>query len=175
MLIALITRQSCLELGAVHVDADKAADDEAIADLAAAQAQALADAEKARTDSATLLQTAVKSRVALESAANRILGLSDTRFDMSDRDIKVAIIKHVDDDDIAADATAHYVDGAYDGALKRHAKVAGNRADTRTAIVEMRKDNALIPVTGIAAEKHASDKAKDALVNAWMTPSKDQE
>ncbi len=152
--------------------AEKARADKAEADLVAAKAHADAELAKAHADAKAARGADVKARIALETAANRVLGAATDRADISDRDLKIAIIKHVDDDDVSADAADLYVDGAYDGALKRHAKVAGNRADTRTAIVEMRKDTALLPVTGVQAEKAAADKVANDLSTAWMTPAK---
>lgn len=137
----------------------------------AAVEQAKADAEKARQDAAASTASAVAARVKLLTEANKVLGETEDRMAMADRDIKVAVIKHVDGDDVPADKPDLYVDGIYDGALKRHAKGAGSRADTVVAIHQMRQDGAAAVVAAadpMAGEKAAQAALARAMSTAWM-------
>jgi hypothetical protein len=164
-----------------QVDAEKARAD--AADLAA---QAAVEKARADADAAEVAKfdAAVTARVDALTSACAVLGHLDDegkpvdRSKMSNRDIKIAIIKHVDGDDmIAEDAVEAFVDGMYTGALKRHAQAAGSRADARQAIVQLRSDGAAaVNTTGASAEKAARDAMILRASTAWMTPSKkDQE
>lgn len=129
----------------------------------AADASAKAALEKSKLDAVTDLAAAVKTRVSLETQANRILGASDKdgkvidRSTLSDRDLKVAVIKHVDGFDVALDKVEAYVDGVYEGALLRSTSVSTSVAAVRTAIEQTRVDaKANLPVlTGLDAERQA--------------------
>ena len=122
-------------------------------------------ADKARKDAVDEAFTkAVASKVALIAHANTVLGATDKdgksvdRSAMSDRDIKVAIVKHVDGDDIASTEVDAYVDGMFAGAIKRHAKSAGSRADVRVEIQALRADGApTVAASGRNAERAEYD------------------
>ncbi len=179
----------------------KVAADNAAKDLAAAQKlaetetaradQAVAAAqvasEKAHTDAAAeelkKFDAAVATRVKVLTDANTVLGTVDDkgaavdRSATSNRDIKIAIVKHVDGDEIPTDAVDAYVDGMYEGALRRHAKAVGSRVDARTTIASLRQNGAVLPkLTGIAAEKAAQEAMTRRDSTAWMTNvTKEQE
>lgn len=134
------------------------------AEVAATNAQAALSGEKARADAAEEfskvainkakldadagLSTAVRSRVALETQANRILGVVDSagkpvdRSAVSDRDLKVAVIKHVDGMDVPADKVPAYIDGVYEGAVARSASASASVAAVRAAVELPRADAA---------------------------------
>lgn len=132
-------------------------------------------AEKARQDAAGVLDSQVAERVALLTEANKVLGATDAegktvdRSKMSPRDIKVAIVKHVDGDDLDTSKSDDFVNGAYEGALRRHAKSVTSRADTREAIQQVRQDNA--PVTQkswLDLEREAMAEMNNRSSQAWM-------
>lgn len=163
---------TALEIEATNArkDADKAKSDlEALkTEVESVKADAAASVSKAKLDAEEALKTEidarVEKRVALVSEAKEILGNTDISK-MSDRDIKVAVIKHVDGDDVPADKSVDYVDGVYAGALKRGAKAGESRTAARVTINEMRKDNA--PLKGIDAERAAKENMKRESAQAW--------
>jgi uncharacterized protein len=98
----------------------------------------LAAERKARTDAAADVPKLVASRVALQAAAVTVLG-DDYRFDgTSDRDIKIAVVKKVDEDDLPADSHDAYVDGRYVAALKQAGRRDSALGALRLATVESR-------------------------------------
>lgn len=133
---------------------------------------ALAAAEKARKDAIDQIPALVRARVALETQAASVLGAGD-RTTMSDREVKLAVIKRVDGDDYSdAKYDDSYVAAMFDGACKRAAKgsqataavaatIAANRADAANAAAEP------TAVTGLAAEHAASEKHRNSLSTAW--------
>lgn len=136
----------------ISLGAEKARADLAEANLATAQAAtaaaaaradgaeaALATEKAARTDAAAALPALVKSRVALELAASTVLGEA-FKPEMSDRDIKVAVVKKVDGEDVAADAHDAYVQGRFDSARKRADKGADALASAQEVIAAGRVD-----------------------------------
>lgn len=136
--------------------------------LEAAKAEAAVLVAKAKADAdeaiAKELQARVDARVGLLVEAAAVLKDVDFK-NMSDRDIKCAVIKHVDGDEVAAEKSMDYVTGVYEGALKRASKAGESRESTRVAITEMRKDNA--PLTGIDAERAAKEKMHRESNAAW--------
>lgn len=112
-----------------------------VEDLKAQHAAAAAQAQKDADDS---LSARVLARVKLEGEANAVLGMdgAEARRLQSDRAVKAAVIKCVDGDDVDEKALDAYVDGVYDGAVKRHAKAGASRVAARATIVESRKDGA---------------------------------
>lgn len=161
-------------------DADKAkADLEAAnAALEAAKAAAVEAAAKAKTDAdeahAAEFNARVDARVALlsEAAAFELKGADGAKLDvskLSDRDIKVAVIKHVDGDDVPAEKSNDYVDGVYRGSLKRGEAASGSRESARVAINQMRADGqkAIQKPTGRAAEAAAKESMKRESSLAW--------
>lgn len=134
-------------------------------------------AEQSKLDAASNLGALVKVRVALETAANRILGSTDAenkpidRSGLSDRDIQIAVISHVDGMTVPADKPAAWYEGVYDGAVSR-AKVAVDSIAVVRQVVSgpvTRQDGAPIAplapgrlvATGIAAERAARQEMAD--------------
>lgn len=151
--------------------------------LATAQGQVdnltakLTDAEKLRTDAAADLTTQVAARVKLETIANAILGAVDKdnkpidRSALSNRDIKVAVVKHVDSVDIAADRHDAYVEARFDGAVERQAAAADSVAATRQTIIGApRADGKAGSVTNLMTtdEVTATAKMREDTANAWQ-------
>ncbi len=147
------------DLAAATVRADVAATaaqiaaDNAKADLAKAEAltateklradEAVASvaAEKLRADAAEsdAVSAQVKARVEVLTAAKTV-GLEVDNLDaMSNRDIKAAIVKHVDGNEIDAKAVPAYVDGMFAGALTRFDKAVASRVEVLTTIEESRQ------------------------------------
>ena len=137
----------------------------------AAVEAAKVDAAKAREDAMSASTVAVAARVKLLTEANKVLGETDDRTALSDRDIKVAVIKHVDGDDVPSEKPDMYVDGIYDGALRRHAKGYGSHVDAVVAITQMRQDGAAAVAAAadpMAREKVAQAALKRSMSNAWL-------
>ena len=129
---------------------------------------------KLRADHAAELATKVAEKVALIAQATPILGNIDPATE--DRDIKLAVIKHVDGDDLSA-KPAEWVNGVYEGALKRHSRVETSREDAREALAGMRQaGNAIFNPTntGRNAEKQALNQFRNRLTSQWMS-NKDKE
>lgn len=119
---------------------------------------------KQRTDAAAEVPALVKARVELVTQAAPILKADVTA--MSDRDIKVAVVKKVDGEDIAADAHVEYVNGMFKGALKRAAASEQALGSLRAATEQTRSDAA--GGNEIEdAEAKAQAAARDASLNAW--------
>lgn len=175
-LTASVARADAAELAAKteksRADALEAERDNARADAkteksradAAEQAKTAAE-DKSRQDAANALAGAVRERVALETTANGILGAADKdgkaidRSAMSDRDIKCAVVKHVDGMDIATEKSADYVAAMFDGARERHAKAGASRDAAKVVIntPALRQDGApATPATTAADTIEAS-------------------
>lgn len=99
----------------------------------AAEKSAKEAIEKSKLDAASGLSEIVKARVALETKATEILGAAD-RSALTDRDIKVAVITHVDGMTVPADKVPAWVDGVYEGSLTRAKVAATSIAAVRAAI-----------------------------------------
>jgi hypothetical protein len=108
------------------------ASDKALATLQAKfddASEKLAKAEKAHTDALGATPTLIKARVALEAGARKVLGsrcdaadgsAPEVKLeDMTDRAIKLAIIKHVTDADVPDAKSDEYVNARYDAAIER--------------------------------------------------------
>lgn len=134
----------------------------------------LAKAEKARTDAEAGVPARVKARVALETAAREILGRTDAedeggelKFDdKSDREIKLAVIKHVTDADCDVDASGakrsdEYVNARYDAAVER----ASASADTFRAANDIIAGNHT-HMDALDAERAKTDKAREEMLRA---------
>lgn len=139
--------------------AEKALED-AKADAASAVAQAKKDAEEALTGE---IAVRVDARVALLVEAGKVV--KDDLSKLSDREIKCAVIKHVDGDDVPAEKSMDYVTGVYEGALKRAQGATVSRETVRTTINDMRKDGQ--PLSGKEAEAAARAKMKFDSATAW--------
>ncbi len=162
---AALAEKTALEVEATNARKD-AESEKVRADQAAVDAQA--SMEKALLDAASTVSTQVAAKVALISAAAPILANVDLTK-MSDREIKVAVIKHVDGDDISAEKPDAYVDGVYEGALKRFARADTSRADAQVAIQQMRNDGIQQEaLTGLAAEQKAMDDLRRRKAAAWL-------
>lgn len=149
------------DLATAKADAEKAAVDHkvaldnAAADLNKAQSELTTAQEKvskldadlqaanARVDSDEFTAR-VDARVAVFTDALKVLKdeTLESLSKKSNREIKVAVIKHVDGMDVDADAVDAYVDGMYAGSLRRAEKAAESVVEAREAIQEMRSDGA---------------------------------
>lgn len=138
------------------------------ADATKAKEDAAAEVAKAKTDATDAfnaeIQTRVDARVSLLLEAGKVLKDQDLKA-LSDRDIKCAVIKHVDGDDVPAEKSMDYVTGVYEGALKRANSAAASRDTVRTTLNDMRKDNA--PLKGVDAEKAAKESMHRESALAW--------
>ena len=120
------------------LDVEKTRADAAVKDRDAA-------IEKARTDAAGDFDGRVASKVALISEVAPFIGKNEKGeavdlAKMSERDIKVALIKHADSEDVAAEKSMDFVNGLYAGAIKRAASSAASHAAVRAATNQMRQD-----------------------------------
>lgn len=161
-------------LDAAKVKAEVEADN-AKANLAGVQSKldaATAELEALRTqtklDADNAFNARVDARVELFAAAASV-GIENYRT-MSDRDIKVAVIKHVDGKEVAVDKVDAYVDGMFAGALDRHANSTGSRAATLATIQQTRQDGAALP-NPLDDERAARVASANRTSSAWMTPS----
>jgi hypothetical protein len=133
----------------------------------------LAKADKARTDAEAAVPGKVKARVALETQAREILGAHfdaeegdegepEQKFDaMSDREIKLAVIKQVTDFDVPADKSDEYVNARFDAACER----ASASADTFRAANDIIAGNHT-HMDALAVEQAKTDKAREAMLEA---------
>jgi hypothetical protein len=172
--------KSDLELNQAKADlkSETARADKLVEDITAIKADAASklDAAKVeRTDAEEKdFSARVDARVALLADAAKVGVETKTKVDdkevsLSDRDIKVAIVKKVDEMDIESDRSMDYVNGMYAGAMKRHLKAAESVAEVRTAIVE-NKDLAVtqaVTTDITAAEQAARKAAQDKRANRW--------
>jgi hypothetical protein len=154
-------------------DEARARADKAEADLAAAQGQIASltadlTAEKAkngqRSDAAeTEFATKVAAKTELVVAATTILGVGKVDAKMTDRAIKVAVIKHVDKTDVADDKHPAYVDALYDGAVARARADAAAIAAGGNALAAARAATIVpqIPVTGTTPPAPRADADED--------------
>lgn len=85
-------------------------------------------AEKARTDAEASFAERVTARAELEGAAKK-LGL-EVKPGMSDKEIKVAVVKKIDNKDVG-DKSDAYVDARYDAALERAPEAEEAAAEVR--------------------------------------------
>lgn len=139
----------------------------------------LTAADKARTDAETAVPGKVKARVQLVTKAHEILGRTDAdaddgdegdgpdRFDaMSDREIKLAVIKQVTDFDVPADKSETYVDARYDAACER----ASASADAYRATNDIIAGNHT-HMDALDQERAKTDKARADMIesnrNGW--------
>lgn len=149
---ALVTAEVTATNAQASVGAEKSRAD-------AAEATVKTAVDKAKLDADAGLTLAVRNRVAIETQANRILGATDAtgkgidRSGLSDRDIKVAIVKHVDSLEIGADKVPAFVDGVYEGAIVRASNAAVSVKDVRETILANKQDGTKL--SGSAAEAAA--------------------
>jgi hypothetical protein len=175
---ALTEKVTTLEVETVNARKDAEAAQGELEAAKAEVAQAKVDADsavaKAKTDAAEALQTEINTRV----DARVGLIVEAARFDMkdadgnaldltklSDREIKCAVIKHVDGDEVPSDKPELFVDGVYSGALKRGKAAGTSRAEVRVAVQQLRKDNA--PLSGVDAERASKEKMRRDSASEW--------
>ncbi len=160
-------------------DAEKAQ-----ADLVAATEAAKVEADKVRADAAESVTVAVataiadaKARTVLEATASSVLGAQDKdgnvidRTALTNKEIKVAVIKHVDGDDFDDSKPDLFIDGVFAGAVKRHGKGATALAETRQVIEAVRQDGVAV-VTTPNSENAADAALRKRYSNAWMDSTK---
>jgi hypothetical protein len=138
----------------------------------------LETAKAARTDAAaptaTATETQITERVELLEQARGTGAKVDAK--MSPRAIKVATIKHVDGDDVPDTKADAYVDGVYEGALKRSKKdaadtVKGNAAlDAARLSVETNRTNTHLDAT--TDEEEAKARLREANRQMINQPAK---
>lgn len=141
-------------------------------------------ADKAREDAEKVVDARVATRVAVMSAANHVLGSRDEknqpidRSKMSDREIKIAIVKHVDKVDCDKDAEGKpradaYIDAMYDGACGRFDAGRVGLAGTRELIANPQLPQ-LELVRGDASDEQAAAAANKARYRgAWQNTNAD--
>jgi uncharacterized protein len=140
-------------------NADKLAKAEGLLDASKAEViAAKADADKVRKDSADAFAGAVKERVTVEKIAATCLG-ADAKIgdkliaDADVRDLKLAVIKKVDNADCDKDASGKpradaYIDGRFEAAAARADKGAGALAAAAKVIEGNRADAAAVAAAG---------------------------
>jgi len=93
--------------------------------------------EKERSDAAEAVAGKVRDRVKLEVQAAKFI---EDAAKLSDREIKVAVVKKLDGVDIAADKSDDYVAARFDVAVENHAKVAESTGDVRAILATNNTD-----------------------------------
>ena len=151
-------------------DADAAKAKVDAAEALAAEAKTAADAQvaQAKADASQALSAEMNARVAarvsLVTEASKFLG--DSKLDgMSDREIKCAVIKHVDGDEVATDKPDAFVDGVYSGSVKRGSAAVNSRDAVRVTINDLRKDGT--PLKGTDLEAAAKQNMNRESTQAW--------
>ncbi len=134
-----------------------------------ADAQVKTDAAKAAKseEEKKAFDAAVDARVELLADAVKV-GV-ETKVDgqpLSDRAIKVAIVKKVDEMDIEDDRSMDFVNGMYSGAMRRATKAAASMAEVRQTIVENR-DTAVENSDPYSVEAKLAEAAAAKQANRW--------
>lgn len=151
-------------------DAEKARADKLEADRDA-QKERADKAEKSRTDEAAALPALVRARVDLETKAAPVLG-ADVKLDaMSDREIRVAVIKAVCDVEVPADKSDEYVSARYDGAIEQASRALGSLVAARSVAAPFlgatRADD-------VPDEEEAAARMRARSLNAWKTDAEEK-
>lgn len=169
------------DLAATHAaTALAAAQADAVAKHDAALAESKSKHDAAIAESAAAQTDVLRKHVAVITHANAILGTVGADGKVVDhvatpvRDLKVAIIKHVDGYDVAATESEGFVEGMFVGAVSRHDASRGSAAATRVAINAMRNDAAPLPATGKSAEAAESAALVERLRTAHNTAGKQE-
>ncbi len=126
-------------------------------------------ATKTKLDAATkpeTIQTAVRSRVALEASARKVLGPEAKLDGKLDREIKVEVLKSKDEKFDAKDRSDAYIDGRFDIIVETAPARRDARDQTRQAVagagggspVPPDATAAVIKIDSAAAAKKAADK-----------------
>lgn len=168
-----------LEFNQAKLDLKKAEADlvAKTAEIASVKTDAEAQVEAAKAartdaDNAAFL-SAVDARVNLLADAAKVEVETvkvdgDKTVPLTDREIKVAIVKKVDEMDIEDSRSADYVNGMYAGAMKRHTKAAESVAEVRAAIVQNHDNAVEVATTDVAkAEEAVRKAAQDKRANRW--------
>jgi hypothetical protein len=150
-------------LAAAKAEADKSA---ARADAEKARADA---AEKARADAAAALPAQVRARVALEVTARKHLGESVRLDEMTDRQIKVAVVEKLDGVKVSDERSDAYVEGGYDAALEHAAKASPALDALRTVVDGHAPRTDAAPVDEAAARRAMIERNN----NAWKMAGKE--
>ena len=98
---------------------------------------ALEKTEKARMDAEASVIGKVRARVVLEHKA---AFLKTDLSAMSDREIKVAAIKHFDSVELGSDKSDDYVDARFDMSLERNAAAVESLSAVRGAVTQVKAD-----------------------------------
>lgn len=143
--------------------------------------------KKKHADSASAQPALVAARVALVTAATRVLPRKDGKTvgkdgkaidlaAMSDQEIQRAVVKHVDGKDIPADKKPEFIEAWYEGALERADASAAALGDARPAVrvdggepldddeLEEQGDSPGL----FEAERIAREKMRNDSRNAWQ-------
>lgn len=137
------------------------ASDKTLAKLQAEQdslKELLAKAETARKDAESATPARVKARVALETSASAVLRNDADLTVLADRDIKLAVIKHVTNAD-CSDKPDVYVDARYDAAIERAAESKDTFRVAHDMIEVSRAD-------GTNTQSKATEKARQDMLDA---------
>ena len=121
-------------------------------------------AEKARKDAADSFSSQVRARVDLEGAARQVLGADADLAAMTDREIRVAVVKKTDGVEVPAEKSDDYVTARYDAAIERAGKAAAALGNVRT-IAEAGRQDAGDPETA------ARQKMIERNRTAWQQPA----
>lgn len=183
-LTATKTKLTASEIAATNAQAALGAERKLTeaANLAATQAKADAATAiaQAKLDAGNTVASAVTARVQLLTEANQVLGAKDSkgqlidRSAMGDQELRLAVIKHVDNLEFPKDKDPVFVQGVYAGSLARAAAAASSRTAVREATVQVRSDAARVvqQTSGNAArtaELAAQKAMQDDQAKRWRT------
>lgn len=161
--------------------------DAALADLAkvtaerdvektrADKAEAQRDSEKSRADKAEQLRkdaddgvaARVAARVDLERKAVAVLDAGTDVAKMTDREVRVAVVKRADGIDIAAEKSDAYVEARFDAVVDRAAKTDASLDQARIVMIPGAN-----PRLDIADEDVAAQKMRERTSKAWKPEGK---
>lgn len=142
-----------------RADQAEAQRDSKEAELKALQ-EKLDTAEKARTDSENSIGDKVRARVNLETKALGYLGKETDLAALTERQIKCAVVKKLDNVEIAEEKSEDYVTARFDAAIER-----ADKADE--ALANARVDAEAAKDAPADAEKQAYQKMVEKNRNAW--------
>lgn len=173
---AMKVKADAAEVEAVNarkdLEPEKLRADQAEAALKARNDAFDASLAQVRADEAVTRADAVNAKVALIVEASPIVDKAVDLTKLSNREIKLAVIKHVDGDDYSdAKFDDSFVAGVYVGSLKRFARAAGSRNDHQVAVEKMRSSGtagAPKASTGRAAELQAQNELRLKMSAQWM-------
>lgn len=176
----MINQKLKAERDAAVARADKA--DKALAKAQGELASAKKDLEAAQKNriDADQVQAQVTAKVELLDQARKVGATVDAK--MSDIEIKRAVVKHVDGDDVPAEKPEAYVDALFDGAIRRAKKYTQDTVDGEAALLAARQAAAGAPAApvqkndaGDLDEEAAAARARARSADAWTQTWKRQE